>query len=231
MKTQLPLAISSDADLTFENYYQINTAAVIVSALKQFYTSSSELLIFLWGESGCGISHLLNAVQNDIDNVSVQYLPLKDLIEYPPRDILESLEQLDLICIDDIELASGHAEWQEGLFYLFNRLRDNGKKLLVGGHTSPSNLDFSLSDLTSRMQWGLTLHLPTLDDEDKKQALQFCSKQLGMKLSNEVANFLLQRTERSTGALFDLLKRLDHASLAEQRKLTIPFVKSVIAQR
>jgi len=244
---QIPLAISPDSGLTYDNFYQVDLVKPIVSELKKFISiagAGSDQVLYLWGPHCSGITHLLNAAQNENALVSsslapstltsstltsMQYLPLRDLINYPPQDILEGLEQLDLVCIDDIECLETSPEWEEGVFHLYNRLRDTGKKILIGGHRSPAQLSLRLPDLKSRLQWGITLYLNELSDADKMSAMQFCAKKLGMQLSDDVATFLLQRADRSPHALFQLIKQLDHRSLAEQRKLTIPFVKTVLS--
>jgi DnaA family protein len=83
--------------------------------------------------------------------------------------------------------------------------------------------------LKSRLQWGVTFHVHTLDDDEKQHALQFRAKARGLDLSDEVATFIIQRLPRDMNELFWQLNRLDHASLAEQRKLTIPFVKKILS--
>lgn len=252
MYKQIPLAISPDSGLTYDNFYQIDLVKPIVSELKKFISiagAGSDQVLYLWGPHCSGITHLLNAAQNENALVSsslasstlasstltsstltsMQYLPLRDLITYPPQDILEGLEQLDLVCIDDVECLEASPEWEEGVFHLYNRLRDAGKKILIGGHRSPAQLSLTLPDLKSRLQWGITLYLNELSDTDKASAMQFYAEKLGMQLSDDVATFLLQRADRSPHALFHLIKQLDHRSLAEQRKLTIPFVKTVLS--
>jgi len=228
---QIPLDISSDLGLNFDNFYQTDSVKPIVSELKKFILSTdscTDCFLYLWGEHHSGVTHLLNAAQNENVSLSIQYLPLKELMSYPQQHILEGLEELDMVCIDDIDCLESNPEWEEGVFYLYNRLRDAGKKILIGGHQPPAQLSLTLPDLQSRLQWGVTVYLSKLVDSDKRDAIKFCAKNVGMQLTDEVANFLLQRTDRSARALFDLIKRLDHASLAEQRKLTIPFVKKII---
>jgi DnaA family protein len=67
-----------------------------------------------------------------------------------------------------------------------------------------------------------------LDDEQKQAALQFRARARGLVLNDEVAAYIIQRLPRDMNELFWQLNRLDHASLAEQRKLTIPFVKKIL---
>ena len=67
-----------------------------------------------------------------------------------------------------------------------------------------------------------------LKDADKQAALQLRAKVRGLELSDDVAQFLILRLSRDTHVLFSKLGELDAASLAEQRKLTIPFVKKAL---
>jgi DnaA family protein len=108
-------------------------------------------------------------------------------------------------------------------------LRESGRKLLVAAEHSPRELAINLEDLRSRLQWGVTYQVHNLSDDDKQQALQLRARARGLELNDEVAQFIIQRLPRDTNELFWQLQRLDHASLAEQRKLTIPFVKKVLA--
>lgn len=227
MYKQIPLPITPDAEQTFASFYCSESNKGILSALQQFsQVESREQFLYLWGEEGCGLSHLLNACLNLQTQLVAQYLPLRDLIAYPAAAILEGLDQCDFVCIDDLDLIQDKSDWQEALFNLYNRLRDTGKKLLIGAHAAPNGLAINLKDLQSRLQWGLVLRLHNLNDIEKISALQLYAEQQGMELSAEVANYLMTRAERSNSALFSLMRKLNQESLAAQRKLTIPFVKA-----
>jgi DnaA family protein len=159
----------------------------------------------------------------------MQYLPLKELSKYPPAEVLEGIDQLELICIDDIEAIVGDRAWEEALFHLFNQLRDQNKHLVVASHKAPRELLLNLKDLHSRLQWGTVLHISPLDESDKQAAIQVRATQLGIELPDDVATFLLRRVNRSPGDLFAIISMLDKASLINQRKLTIPFVKQALS--
>lgn len=227
---QLPLTLSLNPDSTFETFFVSEKNAQVLNVLQQFLYDDEHFL-YLWSQAGDGVSHLLNAVQHVASTqMSCQHLPLKLLLAYPPQIVTDGLAQLDLVCIDDIDVIVNHKGWQQALFHLYNQLRDSGKKLMVAGHQSPRQLAVDLQDLKSRLQWGTVLYLEPLDDEHKTQALKQKAAQLGICLTDEVANYLLTRIERSNAAIYQTLMRLDQESLAEKRKLTIPFVKQVIEQ-
>lgn len=229
MYKQLPLAVGLRVDATFDNFYISEENQQTLSALRHFCESANEHFFFLSGREGSGVTHLLQAVQHQLTDRAIQFLPLKEFIHYLPGDVLQGLEHLDLIVIDDLHLVIGEEDWELALFHLYNRLRDNGKQLLVGSHIAARELPVCLPDLQSRLQWGMAYHLQLLNDDDKKQVLAQRAAMLGLNLSDEVSQFILNHCSRDTQQLIQLLSALDKASLAEQRQLTIPFIKQVVA--
>ena len=228
---QLPLGVRLRDDATFANYYPGANAAALgyVERLCEADAGWAESLIYLWGGEGVGRSHLLQAacLRFELRGEQVVYLPLGEVVEYGP-ELLEGLEQSELVCLDDLDAVAGRADWEEALFHLFNRLRDAGKPLLLAATASPRELPIALPDLQSRLTLALVFQLHSLSDEDKLRALQLRASRRGLHLTEEVGRFILTRGERSMSALFELLERLDQASLQAQRKLTIPFLKETL---
>ena len=142
--------------------------------------------------------------------------------------MLDGLEQMDLICLDDIQLIAGDVLWQKAIFDLYNRVLEQNKCLLISGDQSASHLNINLPDLVSRLSWGLTEQLKPLDDAQKVVALQYRANQRGLVLTNEVVSFLLTRLTRDMSTLINTLDKLDKASILQQRKITIPFIKDVL---
>ena len=233
MPQQLSLGVSLRDDATFANFFQSpdDGNRQVVGLLQAFASGdNAEQAVYLWGEPGSGVTHLLQAVCQVAERAgrSFQYLPLADLIESEPEVIVDGLEYLDLVCIDDLELIEGRGHWQTALFHLYNRLRDSGRQLILGARKSPRGLELDLADLHSRLQWGLTFQLHPLSDADKLAALRQRSRLRGFDLPEDVAQYILHRAPRDTRALFACLEQLDRASLQAQRKITIPFVKQVL---
>ncbi|WP_372874177.1 DnaA regulatory inactivator Hda [Pseudomonas sp.] len=228
---QLPLGVRLRDDATFANYYPGANAAALgyVERLCEAEAGWAESLIYLWGGAGVGRSHLLQAACLRFEQCGepAVYLPLAELVEYGPT-MLDNLEQCELVCLDDLDAVAGRSDWEEALFHLFNRLRDSGRRLLLAASSSPRELPVKLADLQSRLTLALVFQLQSLSDEDKLRALQLRASRRGLHLSDEVGRFILTRGERSMSALFELLERLDQASLQAQRKLTIPFLKETL---
>ncbi|MFC3609005.1 DnaA regulatory inactivator Hda [Stutzerimonas tarimensis] len=228
---QLPLGVRLRDDATFANYYPGANAAALgyVERLCSPEAGWTDELIYLWGRDGVGRSHLLQAAclrMEERGELAV-YLPLAEVAEHGPV-ILDALEQSELVCLDDLDAVAGDRAWEEGLFHLFNRLRDSGRRLLLAASVPPRELAVQLADLKSRMSLSLVFQLRGLSDEDKLRALQLRASRRGLSLPDDVGRFILSRGVRSMNGLFELLDRLDQASLQAQRKLTIPFLKETL---
>ncbi len=217
---QLPLQFKIREGLTFDNYLP-GTNGEIIDVLR----NNNEPYVYLWGSAGVGKSHLLQAACRTQE--AVAYLSLGELLAHDPG-VLEGLENLDLVCLDNLERVAGHALWERALCDLYNRLRDSGVLLRAAGMAHPGSLGLTLADLVSRLHWGPIYHLQELDDTDKAKALRMRAHARGLDLPEDVARYLLRHKPRDNASLFGLLDYLDQASLAAQHRLTIPFVRSVL---
>lgn len=225
MRLQLPLNVTLRDDATLANYYPGDNEEV-VTHLGVSAEHNEALSLYLWGARGAGKSHLLQAVCHAVGarGGTAAYLPLTQLKSLSPS-VTEGLEQVDVVCIDDINAVAGDPPWEAALFHLYNRCREHGSRLINSGAAAPAGLGLGLADLTSRLGGGLVFHIKPLSDEQMMAALQLRAGRRGIELPVDVARYLLRRCKRDMTALASLLERLDHASLAAQRRLTIPFVR------
>jgi DnaA family protein len=226
---QLPLGLALRDSARFDGFFPGPNREAIDS-LRLAAAGQGESLLFVAGPAGMGKTHLLQAACHHAagNRRASTYLPMQQLLELTPA-VLEGLEQLDLVCLDDAQLLAGNEAWEHGLFDLFNRLREAGGTLVVAAEQRPDLSGFGLPDLVSRLGWGVTYVLRALDDADMLAALTCRAAGRGLELPEETASFLLKRIPRDPSNVFNLLDRLDEASMVERRRLTIPFVKSVLA--
>lgn len=227
---QLPLSLKLQDEAIFDNYF-VGSNTLLVDALKLIPSHSIESFIYCYGEPGVGRTHLLQACCHAVGekNGGGFYLPLENIKELSP-EILEALEDQPIVCIDDIDKAIGDRTWEEALFHFYNRLRDNGTSLVVSAQQAPQLLNCLLPDLKSRLSSGLTLKINALSDEEKIQALQMRATMRGFNLSEDVSHYLIHHFSRNMRDLFLALDTLDKASLIAKRRLTIPFVKSILVE-
>ena len=206
---------------------------VVVDALKHVAMCEGTEVNWVWGAPGSGRSHLLQATLAAAAVDRCGWIPLQDVNAGASKanlvpGVLEGMGSMQLLCIDDIDVVAGDADWERALFNLFEALRGRRAQLVVSASQSPTNVPFNLRDLASRLASGPTWKLQPLTDEDRKNALKLRAKWHGLKLPEETAEFLLRRVARDNAKLFMLLEKLDGAALAAQRRLTIPFVKEVL---
>ena len=226
--TQLALNFKLRDDATFASF-TVGENQLSYDYLQQFIIQPEEWFIYLYGTKATGKTHLLEACCAELakQNKSALIVSLTDHQDLDPSMLL-GLENLDYIFLDDIQTIYNKPRWEEAIFHLYNRLTQNQKHLVITADVSPTHLKSDLPDLKSRLSQGVSLHIHPLSDENKIKALQNRARQRGLELNTEVAEYLLNHLPRNMTDLLEALEKLDQASLTNKRKLTIPFVKSVI---
>ncbi len=229
---QLPLAVQLPDDETFASFISDENQN-IVSQLKILITQTvSTKGFYLFGQQSVGKSHLLHACCAFAATLSKSALCLSfSELQHLSVELLDGLEQIDVVCLDDIHLIAGNERWQQAVFDLFNRVTEQNKLLIITGDQSVAQLGLSLPDLESRLSWGFVEQIKVLTDEEKMRAFQFRAKQRGLMLQDEAVKFLFNRFSREMSHLLNYLDQLDKASIQKQRKITIPFIKDVLMFR
>ena len=228
--SQIPLQLTPLRDSRFDNFVEGPNHAV-VKALRHLPDEPGSH-VFLYGGEGSGKSHLLNAVCVETREREGRafYLALKRL----PRDAiasLEGLEKLDLVCVDDLHVIAGDQAWEEALFHCFNRIREANGRLLVSSRERLSALELGLPDLKSRLAWGLRLQLLPLEDKDKLEVINLHCVALGLRLPDDVQQYLLKHHDRSMAALVHTVESLQQAALTLKRRITVPLAREVLRKR
>ena len=144
---------------------------------------------------------------------------------------LEGLETLAIVCLDGLDRVAGDTDWNAAIFRAHTLMQDARSRLIVATQAAPATLTFALADLRSRLLAAEIFQLRELDDEGLLMALQLRARQRGLELSDEGAEFLLRRLPRDMHTLCTTLDQLDYASLAAQRRLTLPFLREALADR
>ena len=224
---QLPLGFEAGELFTFESFVA-GSSSVAKGLAQQTALGEGEKQLYFWGKPGRGKSHLMQASCNLAakNQRTVCYLTQAEIVNQS-ADIFDGLEQIELICLDDIETWLIDEIWETALFDLINRVRENNGCLMLASAHSPDEKFVNLPDLRSRLSWGPVFQLQELSDKEKYQALRYRARQNGLELPENVADYLMQRYPRDMFGLFERLAVLDKASMALQRKLTIPLIKSV----
>ncbi len=225
---QLALDIRLAAHAVFASYHP-GPNALVLARLQQMAAGAGERIVWLWGGAGMGKTHLLQASVAAAHGQGrrTAYLPLGALQGTDPG-VLAGLGTCELVALDDVGAVAGRPDWERALLHLYEGLVAGGCRLAAAGDAPPAQLGFGLGDLASRFTAGGVFRLESLAEADCLLALRRRAEWLGCMLPDETAQYLLTRADRRIGALCALLDRLDRAALAAQKRLTIPFVRSVL---
>ncbi len=230
MARQQPLQFTYNTDYDFASFHA-GCNQELVQQLQDCASSKGEQQIFIWGQQGQGKSHLLQACCQDAHShkLSNFYLSLANLQVVDPN-ILSGLENTKLVCIDDIQAIAGNKAWEQAFFRFYNQHREQNNHLIIAALSTPTHLDIALPDLKTRLAWGLCLKINTLNDEQRIAALVVKARTMGLEITPRTGQFLLSRCARDFPSLWTLLEKIDYATLAAQRKPTIPLIKEILSQ-
>lgn len=227
MSRQIPLAFPLRSQATFGNFI-VEEDLELVARLQNLAMQKAPQTIWLWGESGVGCSHLLNASCHYLQDSGkrVAYIPSMDW--NTESDSLLGYQSFDMVAIDDVHLFVGQKSAEHDLVELYQSLQNTGAIMLLSAHSAPNHLDYLIKDLASRFIAAESYQLLGLSDDGKMRFVQIEAKQRGLELDEGVARFMLTRCSRNLQDLIALLNTLDRESLSQQRKLTVPFLKQVL---
>jgi DnaA family protein len=226
---QLPLGVRIPDRAVFASFLPARNLQA-VEHLKR--TAHRELpgVTWLCGVNGTGKTHLLQAVCAEAGTAgNVGYFPLVELHRLGVG-LLEGLPQLDCLCFDDIEQVVGQLDWERALFGLFREIEERGARLIVSAVAPPALIQWALPDLGSRFTAAAVFQMRPLDELEQQQALQLHAQVRGFELPDDAARWLQRRFPRDMRTLHELLDTLDEAALVAQRRLTVPFIRSVLRE-
>jgi DnaA family protein len=214
---QLPLGVRLRAGAVFASFAPGQNAELL-TALR-----SAAGPVWLWGAHGTGKTHLLQALCVDVGDAAA-YFPLDRSLALPP-EALAGFERSRVLCIDDVDAVAGDQAWEQALFRLFNEAAELRTRLIFTAAVAPRQAAWGLEDWRSRAASCVVYQLRELDDEGRIEALRLRAVQRGLQLPYETSEYLLKRMPRDLPSLLQVLDALDEASMIEQRRLTIPFIR------
>lgn len=228
---QLPLPLKLDRFASFETFVA-DSNETLVRHLQSMACGERSGVIWICGAKGRGKSHLLQATCRAADRAGTRamYLPL-DTGEALDPDCLLDLDSIGLLALDQVDAVAGRPAWEARLFGVLEGMQSSGRPLLLAADRRPSAAGFTLADLASRAAAATVYRLNPLSDDGQRQALDEHARGRGLELDEATASYLLTRVEREVGEHCRWLDRLDRASLVEQRRLTVPFVRKALESR
>ena len=223
---QLALQIQINERASLNNFFVSKNNNKTFQILKDLLNSNNGAQIFIDDLGSNGKSYLLQAICNDFSNSnnSSIYIPMQEAINLDPS-ILEGVSELNLICIDDVDLINNRREWEIALFNLINECYEKECFLLLSG--SINKLE-AIPDLVSRIKKMETLRLEAINDDELLEATQAISKNLNIEISDKNMNYLINNSKRDIKTIFRTLSQLERESLERKKSIGLNLIKEVI---
>ena len=227
---QLPLGVRIPDRAVFATFLPARNAEA-TAHLERLASGTLAGTAWVCGPSGAGKSHLLQAacVQAS-ESMRAGFFPLTQLCTLGP-EVLDGVAQLECLCLDDLDRVIGNLEWEHALFGILREIDEREARLIVSAGRPPSLVQWALPDLGSRFTASMVFQLRALDESEQQEALRLRAHTRGFELPDETSRWLQRRFPRDMRALYELLDTLDEAALVAQRRLTVPFIRSVLREQ
>lgn len=211
-KSQLPLDLFKPPAPTLENFFP-GANSVALNVLRSVREGNGPQIVYLYGQTGVGCTHLLEALG-----------PVK-------KEVPVFVETQRIYVVDNVETLDSLGEAK--LFDLINEIRAHpGTSLVAAGHFSPVELSEKgfRQDVTSRLRWGTVLEILTLTQEQTRVEFIKRVEQVGLHVSPEVLSWIEVYLPRDMHTLTTLLASATRLSLTTNRQLTIPLLKECLKE-
>ncbi len=176
--------------------------------------------VFLYGPAACGKTHLAHvwAHENQAVFIKAADLPTVDVAQTPLYIVVEDIQKLT-------------PKSSESLFHLYNYLYQKKGNLIVTSDTPLANLTLSLKDLKSRLSRLVSLQMKSPDEDLMRLFILKLFSDLQVTVLDNEINYLASHLNRDFKYVFHFIKTLNNRSIAEKRKITIPFIKLVLGDK
>jgi len=217
---QLALGLAPSPAPAFDNYFPGRNVEAMSALHSLASGQSGEQFVYLWGERGCGRSHLLQAAVAAASSrgIIARYIAAGEAL--PAED-----SGVRMLAVDDVEKFDAQAQLE--FFRLYNALRERQGAVLAAGNVAPARLQLR-PDLLTRLGWGLVFQVHVLSDDDKRVALKRHAAARAFDLRDEIVEYLLRHLKRDLPSLMAVLDALDRYSLETKRPITLPLLRQLL---
>lgn len=226
MNKQTLIPVSAEDESSFDSFCVGDNAELLAELQRIVERTRARRVLYFWGEVGIGKTHLLNACCQLAHTLDMPHAYLPVDASTPAQ--LDHIQPQSLVCVDNFQAIAANDSWQDALLGLYEKLLNQHGAMVVAANQPINALNLTLKDLQSRLVSGGIYRLAPLNETNKLAALKSRARQKGFELSDQLLQFIITYYQRDTASLFSLLERIDSASLAQQRKITVPFIKSLL---
>ena len=194
--------------------------------------------LFIYGGTGLGKTHLLQAVGNHA--IEKENTVIYVTIEQFMNDFTFSIKnknmehfrnkyrKCDVLLIDDIQFLSGKEQTQEEFFHTFNELHNAKKQIVMTSDRLPSQIAGLVDRLKSRFEWGLTADVQIPGLETKIAIIEKKSELNGIHLSREIINFIATTLDNSIREIEGVLIRINASASLLNQEITLQMVQGLL---
>ena len=193
-------------DFTFETFVvgPSNKLAYAASMAVAEHPAQNYNPLLIYGDSGLGKTHLLYAIANALRKkrpaAKIVYIKGDDFTnelvasirENRNAEFREKYRQTDILLMDDIQFIAGKIQTQEEFFHTFNTLYESGKQIVLTSDRPPKEITQLEDRLRTRFEWGLMVDVAPPDFETRFAIVQNKAALLGVKLPNEVTDYIAE---------------------------------------
>ncbi|MGD0279270.1 MAG: chromosomal replication initiator protein DnaA [Smithella sp.] len=197
--------------------------------------------LFIYGGSGLGKTHLLNAIgllsSSIHPTLNIMYVSAEEFMNEMINSIRydrmpkfrEKYRNISCLLIDDIHFLAGKERTQEEFFHTFNTLHDSGKQIVVTSDKFPKDIPNLESRLRSRFEWGLIADIQPPEIETKIAIIEKKIQENKIELPHNVIHYIASHVESNIRELEGFLVRIGAYSSLTGREIDLDLVKEVLS--
>ena len=216
-------------EFTFENFIKgpSNQFAFAAAQAVAANPSGAYNPLFIYGPSGLGKTHLLNAIKIEIQknhpDFNIVYVDCEkftnETITAIKTATMEQFRQryrkADVLLIDDIQFLAGKESTQEEFFHTFNTLHNDGRQIVIASDRPAKEIKSLEERLRTRFEWGLTADIQPPDFETRVAIVKRKAELLNLDLPNDVAEYIANHLKQNIRQLEGAVKKLNAYYLLE----------------
>mgnify|MGYP001225706293 CR=1 FL=1 len=176
--------------------------------------------LFIYGSSGLGKTHLLNAICHEItkNNPGIKYVfthgedftneIVQHLAQKNMADFHNKYRNLDLLIVDDVQFIAGRPSTEEEFFHTFNALTQMKHQIVLSSDRPPKEIATLEERLRTRFEWGLLADIQPPDLETRMAIIQRKAEYLGFELPDEVIQYIAERLKSNIRQLEGAVKKM-----------------------